>query len=192
MGKIGNLELLTKVDLEVSDYVKFETELLKNSILVDEILYNKMSELQKEFLPILNKNEVIPLQIDDSIRLRYWWPGTRNPESLWENYLQKDDLIGQKDLQFLSLPSGIPSEKIFRKFAIAALELHPNIQEVISFIRISDRRFGEMRQHLKVIDPDLPDSTIAWQTLFRWFLYLDPERFEYFRPNFTEIIRYRD
>ena len=192
LAKIGNLELLIKIDVEPTRYSKFESDLLENSILVDEVLYKKMSALQKELLPSMKRVEEILIQIEDLSTSRFWWPESRNPELLWENYLQNFDSTSQKDFRYLSLPKGIPNEDVFKRITLAAIELQPNIQEVIKFIRITERRFGEMRQHLRVIDPDLSDTTITWQTLFRWLLYLDPLRFEYFRPNFTEIIRLRE
>ena len=192
IGKMGNLELLIKVDVEESGYTEFESDLLKNSILVDDVLYKKMSKLQAEVLPILNKKEDVSGQAENSSSFGYWWPQSRDPESLWENYFQNENLDANADLQYFSLPKGIPNEEVFKRIILAALELQPNIQEVFRYIRISERRFGEMRQHLKIIDPDISDSTFVWQNLFRWLLYLDPIHFEYFRPNFTEIIRMKE
>jgi hypothetical protein len=192
IGRIGNLELLIKIAVEPTGYSKFESELLDNSFLVDDILYTKMSALQKEFTPIMKRVEEIPIPPEDSSKFSYWWPESRNPESLWEIYLSNNDLTSKKDFHYLSLPVGIPNEHAFKRLVLAALELQPNIQEVIKFVRITERRFGEMRQQLRIIDPDLLDTTIAWQTLFRWLLYLDPDQFEYRRPNFTEIIRFRE
>jgi hypothetical protein len=192
IGKMGNLELIIKVDVEESGYSKFEFDLLKNSILVDDNLYEKMSKLQTEVLPILKKKEDISGQAENSSSLGYWWPQSRDPESLWEIYFQNENLDANADLHYLSLPAGIPDEDVFKRIIFAALELQPNIQEVFRYVRISERRFGEMRQHLKVIDPDISDATIVWQNLFRWLLYIDPVKFEYFRPNFTEIIRMKE
>lgn len=192
IGKMGNLELLIKVDVEESGYSKFESELVENSILVDDILYEKMSKLQTEVLPILKKKEDISAQAENSFSSGYWWPQTRDPESLWEKYFQNENLDANVDLQYFSLPKGIPNEDIFKRIIFAALELQPNIQDVFRYVRISERRFGEMRQHLKAIDPDISDPTFVWQNLFRWLLYLDPIKFEYFRPNFTEIIRMKE
>ena len=192
LGKIGNLELLIKVDLDPSGYLQFESDLLKDSILVDEVLYAKMSQLQRDLLPIMKKIDESSTEVEDFPTLKYWWPESRNPDSLWENYLQSADSIARKDLLYLSLPAGIPDEDVFKRIVMAALELHPNIQRVVQFIGLSERRFGEMRRFLRVIDPDLSDATIAWQTLFRWLLYFDPVQYEYFRPNFTEIIRMRE
>ena len=191
IGKLGNLELLIKIDVEPTGYSKFESELLENSILVDDVLYLKMNALQKDFTPIMKRLEEIPDQIEDSSKFSYWWPESRNPEMLWENYQMNTDSTSKKDFHYLSLPVGIPNEDAFKRLILAAMELQPNIQEVLKFVRITERRFGEMRQHLRVIDPDLLDTTIAWQTLFRWLLYLDPDQFEYRRPNFTEIIRFK-
>lgn len=192
LGRIGNSELLVRVDLDPTSYSKFESDLLRDSILVDDVLYAKMSELQKDVLPLMRTIDEIPMQDEDSPSFEHWWPECRDPAVLWEKYLQNDDSIARNDLKYLSLPTGIPSEAVFKRITMAALELQPNIQEVVRFIRHSERRFGEMRQYLRLIDPDLPDSTIAWQNLFRWLLYLDPVRFEYFRPNYTEMIRFRE
>jgi hypothetical protein len=191
IGKKGNLELLTLINASDSECFSFEAEILRDSILVDELLYNKMSSLQKEISSSMMSINNFSEEVVDSNLPKFWWPESRNPEMLWENYLRNENLIAQRDLHYLSLPIAIPNEEVFKKLTMAAIELHPNIQKVVRFIGVSERRFGEMRQYLREIDSDLVDSTLAWQTLFRWLLYLDPERFEYFRPNFTEIIRLR-
>ena len=187
--RIGNVELLTQVELEIDQYLEFENLLIEGSILVDDDLYRKMSALQKELRQSMQDLDTPTQNSVDESNLKYWWPETRNPESLWENYLERRDAIVARDLDRLSLPSGIKSEETFKKTVLAALELHPNIQEVISYVKVTERRFGEMRQQLRVIDPEIFDTTLSWQALFRWLVFLDPEQFEYFRPNFSEIIR---
>jgi hypothetical protein len=189
IGRVGNIELLTQVALEIDKCLEFENMLIEDSILVDDALYSKMSTLQRELRQSLQDLES-PSEISaNESSLKYWWPETRNPESLWENYLENRDVIVARDLDRLSLPSGIKNEETFKKIVLAALELHPNVQEVINFVGLSERRFGEMRQQLRVIDPEIFDTTLSWQALFRWLVFLDPERFEYFRPNFSEMIR---
>lgn len=190
--KVGNLELLCRVNLENSNYSQFEETILENAILVNDDLYEKMNSLRQDLPPTVKVNTDYEYPSEELNRAAFWWPEIRNPESLWQSY--QDDSIRDEiiDLRQLSLPAGIENEKTFRKAVSTALECHSNINKVINYIKISERRFGEMRLYLREIDPNLTDTTIAWQTLFRWLLYSDPARFEYFRPNFTEIIRIRN
>jgi hypothetical protein len=191
LGRIGNIEALVPIDISEEESTTFEAHLLKNSILVDDSMYEKMSKIQSEFH--LEFKEIDDGSNPTSFELGnvFWWPRTRNPEILWETYLKAADPTAKNDLEHLSLPKGITDESVFKMMTFAALELHPNLQEVLNFIRDSDRRFGEMRQQLEIIDPKLNDSTIVWQTLFRWLLFFNPEQFEYFRPNHSEIIKFR-
>jgi hypothetical protein len=187
----GNLELLTVLRLEKNQYSDFEAELLRDAVLVTDELYMAARNLKTELFPIIsNHSQVIDLPKDEPIKI--WWPESRNPENLWLSYTKREDSRGSRDLNYLSIPVGISNEELFKRVVMTSIELQPQISKIINFVKESDRRFGEMRNFIGQIDPGLRENeiTIAWQNLFRWFLYLNPERFEYFRPNYSEIIRY--
>ncbi|RJF99418.1 phospholipase D family protein [Noviherbaspirillum saxi] len=122
-----------------------------------------------------------------------WLPSCRTPELIFQVYLgNRADLSGEAflaavdDLGCLDLPSGLTSSS-FSAHVGTALMSSPMVSHVAHFA-LTARRFGEMRAFLKQIS-GTDSSTNDWQTLMRWLLYFQPDRFEMNTANYSEIFR---
>jgi len=91
-----------------------------------------------------------------------------------------------EDLACLDLPVGL-SEVIFSAYISSALLASPMVSQVAQFAA-TPRRFGEMRAFLKQIS-GTTNSTNDWQTLMRWLHYFQPDRFEMYTANYSEIFK---
>jgi hypothetical protein len=122
-----------------------------------------------------------------------WLPSCRAPEMLFQVYGgTRPDMSGGayiaalEDLACLDLPVGLP-EAIFSAYVSTALLASPMVSQVAQFAATA-RRFGEMRAFLKQIS-GTSNSTNDWQTLMRWLLYFQPDRFEMHTANYSEIFK---
>jgi hypothetical protein len=184
----GNLETLVEIDVFNQEMKSFEAYLLQRSREIDDDFYSLMKEMAaldaEDFFDESASN------VDAAILTKNWWPTTLRPEVLWLSYSNQESFIAESDLASFVLPTGL-SEDLFRKSVYNQMKDIPTIQKVLEFVDGHERRFGEMRIFVKNIDPDLECSTETWKSLFKWLLYFSAGKYEYFRPNYTEIIRIR-
>jgi hypothetical protein len=171
--KTGSLEALTLLT-ENSATMKFEDKLIQESIEINDELYS-------EYLAILNSQSVPELfnEID------FYWPNFASLEEAWSIYNRDDS---SANLKPLAIPPTLDKSKL-KSFLKIRLNEFSNIQRIENFLDsgLDGRRFGEVRALIREIDESV-DETLAWQNLMSLLLDLFPERYEYFRPNHTEII----
>ena len=107
---------------------------------------------------------------------------------LWEIYLKGYDL-DSIDLKKLSIPQNLEWKQFISFVGIRFLEFK-NLSSIEVFLRSNPegRRFGEVRNFVRSLDSSV-DETETWKRLMNLYLELFPSRFEYLRPNYTEIIR---
>jgi len=172
----GNLEVLTHLtpNQESKD---FESKLLAESIEVT-------NEIYLEYLSI----QVIKPPTNSSLEIDFFWPGVKSFEQIWSPYVAGDK---SEILEILGCPSGL-TQKGLRNYVKIRLREFENIRTVENFLHSGSdgRRFGEVRALIRDLDEEV-DETIAWQNLMSLMLDLFPEKFEYSRPNHTEVIKVR-
>lgn len=169
----GNLELLSANNISASS-VAFEKKIVEESIVINDEIYLEYSEI----VPVHNiKNEAY--QFD------YFWPEFETFEAIWAIY-NLNHFDGK--LQKLCIPSGLDRKRL-KSFLKIRLKEFTNIREIEKFLASQEdgRRFGEVRSFIRDLD-EAVNETSAWQNLMALLLDLFPERYEYFRPNHTEII----
>ena len=182
----GNLETLVEIDGISLEMRAFESILLEQSREIDDDFYMLMMKYAALAPHFMEKKS--HLNEDATILLERWWPTSQEPEELWNSYLGKGSLNAHEDLSPFYLPPGL-DEDLFRNSIFIQMSDIPNIKQLMEFVQENGRRFGEMRELVRRIDPTVKDATSTWQSLFKWLLYFGSEKYEYFRPNYTEIIR---
>jgi hypothetical protein len=172
----GNLEVLTHVSPN-KESKDFESKLLAESVEVTNEIYLEYLSIQ------VNKTSTKSYSEID-----FFWPGVKSFEQIWSPYL-----AGGKSeiLEILGCPSGL-SQKGLRNYVKIRLREFENVRAVENFLHSAPdgRRFGEVRALIRDLDEEV-DETIAWQNLMSLMLDLFPEKFEYSRPNHTEVVKIR-
>lgn len=120
-----------------------------------------------------------------------WLPTCRAPDSLYDVYTgHLDDLTmatreaAQHDLEQIAPPPGFTREQ-FEAFVAGTILSSPVFAKLADFA-MTPRRFGEMRDLLRVIAPST-SATNDWQTIMRWLLHFAPDRFSMHVANYSEI-----
>ncbi len=172
-NETSSLEALTLL-MQSPSTVNFETKIVEESRQVDDELYS-------EYLEILD-SQLISNPLNE---IDFYWPNFLSFEEAWSIY-SKDH--SHPYLKPLAIPPTLTKSKVKSFIKIRLFEFS-NIQRIAKFVEsgIDGRRFGEVRALIRDLD-DAIDETSAWQNLMSLLLDLFPERFEYFRPNHTEII----
>ena len=172
-SETSSLEALTTI-LKSTATTNFESKIIEESLQVDDELYS-------EYLEILDSQLVAePLNEID-----FYWPSFASLEEAWSLYTRNDASLS---LNPLAIPPNLEKSKL-KIFIKIRLNEFSNIQRIEKFLEsgMDGRRFGEVRALIRQIDDSI-DETSAWQNLMSLLLDLFPERYEYFRPNHTEII----
>ena len=192
-----NLEILVPCVMGGPGLQLFEEELLLGAIQVDDEVADG-TRLLVDLLPpvwsIEAEDPAVEVAAPEPRGLLHdWTPGLRQPEDLYIAYLQDNDSLseaaraaGARDLAVLRIAPGL-DEKTFKVAVGQALLRTPQVRRIDLFIS-QPRRFGEVRDLLKgdVLVGESPNR--RWQTLFRWLMYFLPERYNYGRPGYSEII----
>jgi hypothetical protein len=172
----GNLEVLTYL-IPNQESKEFESKLLAES---EEVT----NEIYLEYLSI----QVTNTATKSHSEIDFFWPEVKSFEQIWSAYL-----AGSKNeiLEVLGCPSGL-GQKGLRNYVRIRLREFENVQIVENFLNSGPdgRRFGEVRALIRDIDEEV-DETTAWQNLMSLMLDLFPEKFEYSRPNHTEVVKIR-
>lgn len=120
-----------------------------------------------------------------------WLPACRAPNALYDAYTgHLDDLTlatrvaALQDLQLLGPPRGLTRAQ-FDAFVAGTILSSPVVARLADFA-ITPRRFGEMKDLLRVIAP-ATSATNDWQTTMRWLLHFAPDRFTMRVTNYSEI-----
>lgn len=204
----ANLEMAVSLDRTVESD-QFERILFEASVEVTDELYAAMGRTvaaaalarpaanftpeDEEAAVTAEENEGPALPIVVRREWSAWLPSCRAPEMLFQVYGgTRPDMSGGayiaalEDLTCLDLPSGLP-EATFSAYISSALLSSPMVAQVAQYAATA-RRFGEMRAFLKQIS-GTANSTNDWQTLMRWLLHFQPDRFEMHTANYSEIFR---
>ena len=191
-----NLEILVPIDNSIYDTTEFEEHVLSEAIEVDLDLYELMAAASERWpnLDIEYKLDTVFLQ-DHPERLGIWVPVSRFPTNLYKVYkdINSDDLpkltreAGLRDLFVLQPPSGLDEEQFNQTIGISLLTMP--VFDLIDNQVVTSQRFGVMRDMLRQkCDFTNDEASRAWQTLIRWIRHFLPERYEYTRPKYSEII----
>lgn len=171
--EFSSLEVLTTL-ISTSETENFERAILKDSTEINDDIY-------KQYLEILDSKE------DDKVQKStdFFWPSFTSFEEAWLTYAGNNSSL---ELKQLSIPNGLEKSKV-KIFLKLRLREFSNIQRIESFLEssVDGRKFGEVRNLIRTIDDSI-DETSIWQNLMSLLLDLYPERYEYFRPNHTEIL----
>ncbi len=172
----GNLEVLTRVS-ENQDSKDFELKLLAESIEVTNEIYLDYLSIQE-----IKQPENSRLDVD------FFWPGVNSFEQIWSPYAAGKN---SEILEILECPSGL-SQIGLRSYVKIRLREFENVRTIEKFLLsgADGRRFGEVRALIRDLDEEV-DETVAWQNLMSLLLDLFPDKFEYSRPNYTEVIKVR-
>ncbi len=203
-----NLEIVVQIPAVEQGLPLFERDLFASSVRVDDRIYSVFADALSELgntLPAYPDVDISSVLTDESLVAEtnwlQWLPNLRNPKLLHAIYLDNTDSLspaaikdGKLDLAVLNIPNGL-SEVQFNKCVAAQLLQKPLIAVVDEFL-ITPRRFGEVRRLIgtksKALSGQYEDSTRAWQTLMRWFMYFLPTRYRYSVPNHSEIFQRTD
>lgn len=196
-----NLELLIDTNLEMEGLQDFENTLFEAAIQVDENLYKTFSETAKNWklnAPLENHQDVVLEEYvfsNPQLRLECWIPACRSPADLFRIYqpFEADFLptetlqSGKLDLAILQPPPRLTADQFKNVIAVSLLAT-PVFNAIDRFI-IEPRRFGEVREYLQQkLSLSYEQAGRAWQTLIRWMRCFLLERYDYKKPNYSEII----
>lgn len=196
-----NLEILLNANLKENGLEEFEETLLEAAVCVDENLYQtflesadnwKLDTRLEDHLDVLVE-EAFPYE--PQLRLESWIPACRSPADLFRAYQPSETELlptetfqsGQHDLAILQPPLGLTKDEFEGVIAVSLLAI-PLFNSIDQFV-VRPRRFGEVREYLQQeFSLSHEESTRAWQTIIRWIRHFLPERYEYNKPNYSEII----
>lgn len=192
-----NLEILVPIDNSTYDATEFEEHVLSEAIEVDLDLYKSMAAASVSWpnLDIDYKLDYNVFLRDHSESPRIWVPASRFPTNLYRVYqdMNSDDLprltreAGLRDLFVLQPPSGLDEELFNHTIGISLLTMP--VFDLIDHQVVTSQRFGAMRDLIKQkCDFTNDEASRAWQTLIRWIRHFLPDRYEYTRPKYSEII----
>ena len=172
-NETGSLEALTKL-LKSTTTTNFESKIIEESRQVDDALYSAYLEMLDSQLVSEPFNDI-----------EFFWPTFSSLEEAWSIYIEDGSPLTLKPL---AIPQNLEKSKL-KSFLKIRINEFSNIQRIRKFLEsgVDGRRFGEVRALIRDIDDSI-DETSAWQNLMLLLLDLFPERYEYFRPNHTEII----
>jgi hypothetical protein len=198
-----NLELLVSTQTVRPELERFEEVLLEQAVKVND----ELADLTRHAASLLPPpNEIttaspklsegsFPPPPDRRRPPRSWVPSLRQPEDLGVAYLGRWDELtttarrcAAADLEVLNVPPGL-STRAFTVVVGATLLRFPAVAAVARFVS-EPRRFGEVRQFMAQ-ELGIEGASQDWQVLLRWLLYFLGDRFEYRRPNYTEVIARR-
>lgn len=197
----SNLELM--VTLQAGEQTSaFEATVIADAVIVTHGMYEAMKRVL-EAMPTMPAEDdaasgfdVDPLSSvcstpSATIGWAQWLPTCRAPDSLYDVYAGRlDDLTlvtraaAQQDLQQLAPPHGLTRAQ-FEAFIAGTILSSPVVARLAEFA-VTPRRFGEMKDMLRVIAP-VTSATNDWQTIMRWLLHFAPDRFDMHVANYSEI-----
>ncbi len=148
-----------------------------------------VTAIMSEESSVASESEIVP----DS----EWIPLCGQPDKLYmvyadegtETMLESTILMGQKDLQRLQVPSGLP-RGVFEKYVGAIIQQTPlvqHIREAAARGRVTPRAGQDILTSF-VDGPDLKHGPKArWETVRNWLLYFLPQ--EYRRPHGSDDLQ---
>lgn len=196
-----NLELLINVDLRENGLEEFEKTLFKAAVQVDKNLYETFLESADNWKLSAHLEDHRDVLLEETfsfeprLNLESWVPSCRSPADLFRVYQPFGSEViptetlraGKLDLAILRPPLGLTADE-FKGVIAASLLAIPIFNSIDRFV-IEPRRFGEVREYLQQeFALSHEESTRAWQTIIRWIRHFLPERYEYNKPNYSEII----
>ena len=124
-------------------------------------------------------------------------PLSRSPDRLYRQYTAlrdsaKPDSDALHDLLMIDCGPSL-DEGEFNLAAASFLRSHPIVRLLDKFLS-KPRRFGEIRNWLRdhsFIDDDDQTESKSTQTLIRWLLYFEGDRYQLDTPNYSEILSLR-
>ena len=196
-----NFELL--ISTSSDELQKFERELMKGCVSVDDNLYMYMKAIIEE----MKVAQIGNSPVSDELLAEYleeitvapaeaWLPTLRHPEKLYRVY--KGNLqelgIGSRiaaisDLQALQVAPQL-NESEFNNYVGILLLQKPLILRIDKFVAYR-QRFGAVREFLESLPCQTNnlefDSSIAWQTTMRWLIHFLPNRYKLWVDRRTEM-----
>jgi len=194
-----NLELLISAERANPVLSEFESELFAGCVVVDQPLVDRTREAAELMLPASPALalETDAAEEDESITQAWWIPTLRRPEDLYVSYSGEGELLSdgvnedaRDDLRHLRVPRGL-NEPAFNAYVGVVLIRSPAVVKLEGFLG-QPRRFGEVRRFLESELSVGESADRKWQALFRWLIYFLPDRFEYRRGRYSEVIAKRE
>lgn len=205
--KDANLETLVEIDPIPNDYAIYLRNILMNSFLITDEIFNQMTKMvstfsEKNDCDAWELNELEKNFRDIIMKKDYFLiselPMTNSPKELYEKIINikagsivepvvTHDIalyaLGQKEWDNAEEFENYLSDKFFS---------HPFIKELCGFID-RPRRFGEFKEWVQNNCTDVPvpsrrELTGNVQVLYGWLKDLGKDKFEYSRPGHSEIL----
>jgi hypothetical protein len=173
---------------------EFERALLSASRFATAEIAREVQEAADLLGPVVSDADALPHGDERQVR-RLWLPKVRQPSDLYVVYAGDSDLVSSasaraatEDLAYLAIPLGLSriAFVVAVRSTLEGTELFARLERYVD----RRRRFGEMRDWIAAVAGLTADEAkMAWQTVLRWLREFFPDRFEYDRPGFTEIIQ---
>ncbi|AOW92541.1 hypothetical protein BFN03_07030 [Rhodococcus sp. WMMA185] len=191
----SNLELLVD-SVPLQD---FEDRVAARSVVATDHMQNLMEQasMALDLQKIAASSSETPdsdCQDETGVRRVVWLPHCRDPGVLFDVQAgHHDDVTASVirdaliDLQQLDIPR-VEDRGIFETNVAAMLSYEPIVTDVFEFAR-EPKRFGAVKAWIAERYPDVADPARQTQTLYRWLKRFLPERFEFTRGNYSEVIR---
>jgi hypothetical protein len=192
-----NLEILCRLDY-TDEWEHFEQALGTFAVRATRSIRDAVDAASKALPPVapwlpeqVSSNAINPEPVGT---WHNWFPNARSPESLFECYLDRIDLVSigemqsaRVDLAYLQPPAAL-TRPGFYLWVRSRLAQQPYFQALDRLIADSPR-FGELKRRISFAFPDLlrgVDLTQATQNLMRWSTHFFPERYCIRVYRFTE------
>jgi hypothetical protein len=192
-SEAGNIELLVSMAASNPQLHGFEERMLSGALIVDDTLYRRFCALIAEIQP--EPHSAVDLS-NVAQTATNWYPKFRVPDEIYRIYQGSDDYsagvlkAARHDLLALTPPPGLGRSAFEAAIGIALLTTDL-VRNLDSFIGDKERRFGEVRDWLSAQIDQEDDEGRTTQTLIRWLLTFLPDRYEYRRPGYSELLSLR-
>jgi len=188
----SNIELLTTLH-DIGAGLSFESQLVKQSVEVDDDLYEATLRLVPESttFPLHQSPAFTTNTVAES-----WLPQLRHPEALWDTYTGTSESLtrttishASEDLAMWDIPQNLDKQEFHAQISVNLLHM-PMIVSIDRLLK-DPQRFGSVRDHIASEFRSLGvnrEADECWQTTIRWLRYFLPDRYTYSVANYSEIM----
>jgi len=196
-----NLEVLSFQEELSAEARIWIQEIIANSVFVnDRIYYAYVKWMEKQKPPVIDYLEEPELAVEEEAFLISQLPASDSPQKLWELANNQDiehadwELAAMEhDLAIYGIPSQLELDEFLQKLKTVFFS-HPFIETFSKIITDEGIHFGGVKEWIQRNCTDVPvpyrrELTPHVQSLMKWFIDLDPERYEKVVPVYSDVIR---
>jgi hypothetical protein len=183
-----NIEVGAQIRLEDKDWIEIQ-KLLKNSIRIDEAIYQKFVKYKEENYKKQDPLPQLKIELDSTKEFsKLSLPAVQSPSKLYEMYQSPEKFKDEEDLyaafvhdlDLYDVPTGITQDEFFQKLG-ENFKAHLFVQKIVNLIKKEESaRFGQVNAWITDLCSDKP-TPYGWELksntnkLYEWLDYFFEE-----------------